>query len=214
MSAYKFRTLCLHTEEKIYQFIEKNNLRLGESIDLINLFDTNIGIKTENNVKEERNYLDEFADMPNLLPQVNMVVNDCEVSIQESNVSEQENSANRQHSKDKTSNNSQAKSCLENNYIDLTDTSNVIDNRSRRKVQDKSDTLNNSWSESNRSSDSSSSSWYSNSQNKSRKRPRRMVQRKVTTLNNVHSQSDTPSEDDSNNTIKYVFLCVFYLFYH
>lgn len=73
LPAFKFRLRCVQTEEKIYQYIERNNLRLGESIDLKNLcekypykeLDSKIsGGHTP--VKEEVN---EFADMPHLTPE-------------------------------------------------------------------------------------------------------------------------------------------------
>lgn len=67
MSAYKFRAICVHTEEIIYQFIEKNNLRLGESIDLSKL--SNPDIKFEDDIEAIKEETDDFGDMPTLIPE-------------------------------------------------------------------------------------------------------------------------------------------------
>lgn len=77
-SAYKFRLICVQTEEKIYQYIEKNNLRLGESIDLNNLsekytikYEDSVNIEVPN-IKEESNMSEELEHRPILYPDIEL----------------------------------------------------------------------------------------------------------------------------------------------
>lgn len=98
---YKFRTRCTETEGKIYQYIERNNLRLGESIDLSTLCEERpyeaLDIKVEDwnaTVKEEVN---EFADMPKLIPQM-------EIEIIDDNEDDKGPSGNESQQMEKTKN--------------------------------------------------------------------------------------------------------------
>lgn len=75
-SAYKFRVICVETEEKIYQYIEKNNLRLGESIDLSNISEKKVDkyedliIIEETDIKSETDVSSELEGMPTLHPEL------------------------------------------------------------------------------------------------------------------------------------------------
>lgn len=101
MSAYKFRRRCTETEETIYQYIEKNNLRLGESIDLTNLSIENpyealdLQIVESAAIKEEINDSNEFEEILNVTPEME-VENESETK-QVPNTNELEKGSKKNH---------------------------------------------------------------------------------------------------------------------
>lgn len=193
MSAYKFRAICVHTEEKIYQFIEKNNLRLGESIDLSNLSNEHPDIKLENDNEALKEEADEFGDMPILIQESIVVqgVNDSSNVQISNNLSNGKGTVIQQSSLNQEVN--------ERGNIQITNNAPNYGTKRKRNDENKA---------------SSNGQLVSDSRNveadQPSKRPRRKLHNNIKVPTKCQSDSDSSTQDESNGLARYTCL----IFYH